>query len=122
MSTITVYAPTAARRAQQTAAGFTARSVRLTRRGRLTVFVTALLVAMVALVAIAGAVLATSQPGDQVPAQTVEVISGDTLWDIATSANPGGNVGATVHDIAELNALSETGSLRVGQLIAVPLY
>ncbi|MDQ3629085.1 MAG: LysM domain-containing protein [Actinomycetota bacterium] len=138
MSTITVYAPTVPRRgasrgarrapsraprhATGTAPGPAAGGIRLTRRGRLVVFVTALGVAMLALVVIAGAVIATSQAGDPVPAQSIEVTSGDTLWDIAARANPGGNVGATVHEIAELNGLSQTGALQVGQLIAVPLY
>lgn len=122
MSTITVYAPPAGRRAPRAASGPAARGVQLTRRGRLAVFVTSLLVALVSLVVIAGAVIATSQPGDPVPAQTVEVMPGDTLWDIAVTADPGGNIGAAVHDIAELNSLSETGSLQVGQQIAVPLY
>lgn len=119
MSTIAVYAPTAMRHAERVA---TPAAVKLTRRGRLMIFAAALLVAMVALVAIAGAVIATSGAGDPVPAQTVQVGSGDTLWDIAAAANPGGNVGTTVHDIAELNGLAETGALQVGQRVSVPLY
>jgi len=120
MSTITVYAPTATRRAPRPAP--TSTGTRLTRRGRLAVFLTALLLIMLALVAIAGAVTATSQAGDPTPARNVQVTSGDTLWDIAAAANSGGNVGATMHDIAELNGLSQTGALQVGQQIAVPLY
>lgn len=122
MSTITVYAPSATRPGLRVATGSTSASMRLTRRGRLAVFMVSLLVALLALVAIAGAVIATSQAGDPVPARSVEVASGDTLWDIAAAANPGGNVGATVHDIAELNGLSQTGALQVGQQLAVPLY
>ena len=96
--------------------------LRLTRRGRLVVFVTALLVTLSAmLLAVAPSVIATVTAGDPVPVSEVTVQPGDTLWDIASAANPSGDVTRTVDEIADLNALVD-GQLRVGQELAVPVY
>jgi LysM repeat protein len=94
----------------------------LTRRGRVALFVAALMVTFAALVlAVIPSVVATDTMGDPLPATTVTVQPGDTLWDLASAANPGGDVGATADDIAGLNALTD-GQLRVGQELAVPVY
>ena len=99
-----------------------AASLRLTRRGRLVVFVAALLVTLSAmLLAVVPSVIATVTAGDPVPVSEVTVQPGDTLWDIASAANPGGDVTQTVDEIAELNALSN-GQLRVGQELTIPAY
>ncbi len=99
-----------------------AASLRLTRRGRLVIFVAALLVTLSAmLLAVAPSVIATVTAGDPVPVSEVTVQPGDTLWDIASAANPGGDVAQTVDEIAELNALSN-GQLRVGQELTIPVY
>ena len=112
MSTITASAPLHG----------SAASLRLTRRGRLVVFVAALLVTLSAmLLAVVPSVIATVTAGDPVPVSEVTVQPGDTLWDIASTANPGGNVGTTADDISQLNALTD-GQLRVGQKLAVPVY
>ncbi len=95
--------------------------VRLTRRGRLIVLVALLVAVLAALVAWGPSVVATSEPGTPVPARTVVVQPGETLWDIATRANPSGNIGEQVHEIAELNGLPSTGELQIGQRIAVPI-
>lgn len=97
-------------------------SLRLTRRGRLVVFLGSLAISLGALVAWGPSVVATSEPGAPRQLRVVTVEPGDTLWDIATAANPGGNVGDTVHEIAELNALPSTGDLQIGQQLAVPRY
>ena len=99
-----------------------AATLRLTRRGRLVFFVAALLMTLsVMLLAVAPSVIATVTAGDPVPVSEVTVQPGDTLWDIASAANPGGDVAQTVDEIAELNALSD-GQLRVGQELTVPEY
>jgi len=112
MSTMTASAPFRGSGAQ----------LRLTRRGRLVLFVATLMVTLGTLVlAVIPSVVATDTMGDPLPATTVTVQPGDTLWDIASAANPGGNVGATADDISQLNALTD-GQLRVGQELAVPVY
>jgi len=115
MSTVTT-----ARDGSRTAGGGSA--ARLTRRGRIAVFVALFAVFLVALVAVSTTVAATFTSGDPVPVRTVVVQPGETLWVIASRANPTGNVGDTVHEIAELNALPTTGELQIGQQIAVPRY
>jgi LysM repeat protein len=112
MSTITAHA----------APSISRESLQLTRRGRVVVFVAALLVTLGALVlAVVPSVVATDAPGTPVQATEVTVQPGDTLWDIATAANPGGDIGETVDEIAKLNAITD-GQLRVGEQIAVPTY
>lgn len=101
--------------------GERAPTVRLTLRGRLVVFVGLMVTTFAALVAWGPSVIATSEPGTPVPARTVVVQPGETLWDIAAWADHTGNVGDLVHEIAELNALPSTGDLQIGQRIAVPL-
>lgn len=97
-------------------------SLRLTRRGRLVVFLGSLGITLTALFAWVPSVVATSEEGDPIPVRVVTVEPGDTLWDIASRANPGSNVGDTVQDIADLNALASTGDLQVGQQLSVPRY
>jgi len=97
-------------------------SLRLTRRGRFVVFVCSLAISLGALVAWGPSVVATSEKGEPVQVRVVTVEPGDTLWDIAVRANPESNVGDTVHEIAELNAMSSTGDLYVGQHLSVPRY
>ena len=118
MSTLTVDAALA-HRANGRAA--TAPQLRLTRRGRLLMFMLLLVAALAAAVALGPSVVATSEPGEPVPVRTVVVQPGETLWDIASRADPTGNVGNLVHRIAELNALPSTGDLQIGQEVAVPL-
>lgn len=105
-----------------TARATAAPSLRLTRRGRLVVFLGGLALALSAFIAWGPSVVATSEKGEPVPVRVVTVEPGDTLWDIAARANPGGNVGDTVDEIADLNALASTGDLAVGQHLSVPRY
>jgi len=94
---------------------------RLTRRGRLLLFALLLVAVLAAVIALGPAVVATSESGEPVPVQTVVVQPGETLWDIASRADPSGNVGDMVHRIARLNGLPSTGDLQIGQEIAVPI-
>ena len=95
--------------------------VRLTRRGRIAVLLAALLTMAVLVVALGSSTTATGEAGDPVPTQTVTVQPGDTLWKLATDANPNGDIRQTVDDIMRLNSLP-TAHLPMGSEIAVPIY
>lgn len=101
---------------------FAAPSLRLTRRGRLTVLLAALAAVIVLAVAFGPSVTASGERGD-VPATTVVTVQpGQTLWQIAGEANPGGDPRATVDDIIRMNSLSGAGTLQMGRELAVPVY
>ena len=95
-------------------------SVRLTRRGRLVVFLgTLMLVLLLGIVWGTGSV-ATERPGTPEPARVVMVAPGDTLYDLAAEATPeGGDVAAMVERIQRLNAL-DSGMLAAGQELRIP--
>jgi LysM repeat protein len=99
------------------------RHLRLTRRGRLTIFLANVAALVVLAVALGSTTVATDEPGAPVPATTVTVLPGQTLWDIAVAANPKGqDVRVTVDDIMRLNSLESAGDLQSGSRIAVPTY
>lgn len=96
-------------------------SVRLTRRGRVVVFLfAAALVAAVAVWLAAGS--AADREADGAPAvDVITVAPGDTLWDIASdsAADTGDDVSGAMERIQQLNTLD--GSLvYVGQQLRVP--
>jgi LysM repeat protein len=93
--------------------------VRLTRRGRLVVFLGALLVVLAVGVFWGAGSVATEQPGTPEPTTVVVVGEGETLWGIASEAATDGNTGAMVERIERLNHL-ESGMLTAGQKIRVP--
>ena len=95
----------------------TAGHVRLTRRGRLAVFVVGLLVAVAIAVAFAGGSVATSEKGE--PTDTIVVGTGVTLWDIASARAEGGDVRDMMSTIQQLNHL-DSGMLVAGQRLRVP--
>ena len=104
-----------------TAAPARARStVRLTRRGRLVVFVTALFVTLAVAVALAGGAVGTDSAGEQIPTEVVTVAPGDTLWGIASDIAVDGDVRDAMSQIERLNAL-DTSSLSAGQKLRVPV-
>lgn len=97
--------------------------LRLTRRGRLVVLAGAIAALVVLAVALGPTTVATDTSGTQVPASTVTVSPGETLWDLAVRANPPGqDVRVTVGDIMRLNSLTSAGELQAGGRIAVPIY
>jgi hypothetical protein len=98
------------------------RPVRLTRRGRLAMFISTLLMLGVLGVVLGSTTVATDAPGAPVPATMVTINPGQTLWDIAAQANPTGDIQVTVDDIMKLNSMSTGSSLHAGDTIAVPLY
>ena len=95
--------------------------LRLTRRGRVAVMLAALLTMAVLVVALGSSTTATGDAGDPAPTQTVTIEPGDTLWKLATDANPNGDLRQTVDDIMRLNSLP-TAHLPMGSEIAVPIY
>ncbi|WP_182113624.1 MULTISPECIES: LysM peptidoglycan-binding domain-containing protein [unclassified Actinotalea] len=92
--------------------------LRLTRRGRLTVW-------LVAAAAGAGVVLSAQAAGADSPAAAQPVVThvvapGETLWEIAGGvAAPGQDRRDVVADLVQLNALGGA-ELQVGQQILVP--
>ena len=101
-------------------AGRSRTGLRMTRRGRLVVFLR-FLAAVLALgvFALSGSATGSGERGEPVAVTMVQVESGDTLWSIATRAAPGEDPRDLIDEIEELNSLS--GSLPVGDRIAVPL-
>lgn len=95
-------------------------AVRLTRRGRLVVLAALVALVFVGLAGFGGESAATSEKGSPLETRTVEVRSGDTLWEIAAAVAEPGEVREMVYRIEELNALPGS-ALAVGQEIAVPV-
>ena len=96
-------------------------SLRLTRRGRVVVFLAALALVLVAAVFIGAASVAndSSKGGAATPTRVVMVDEGDTLWAIASEIADDGEVRAMIDTIKQLNAL-DSAALQVGQEIHVP--
>ena len=95
-------------------------TVRLTRRGRLVVFLTSLLVVLSAAFVLAGGAVGTGEAGQPAPTEIVQVAPGDTLWGIASEVATDGDVRSMMTEIERLNAL-ESASLAAGQKLRVPV-
>jgi nucleoid-associated protein YgaU len=101
--------------------------VRLTRRGRRVVagFVLGVIIVVVTVLwmSVAGSVQASSHagaPGSAYRGMTQVVVQpGQTLWSIATAAEPSGNLWAVVQQIINVNALNGA-EIQSGQLLWVP--
>ncbi|KQY59488.1 hypothetical protein ASD11_07965 [Aeromicrobium sp. Root495] len=96
--------------------------LRLTRRGRLAIVLAVLAAVAVLAVAFGPSTFAGRDAGQLPPVSTVTVQPGDTLWDIAVKANPGGEVRSTIDDILKLNSLSSVSDVDLGDKLAVPVY
>ncbi len=122
MSTITIHeVRLAPRPAARRPAAVSA--VRLTRRGRVTVLLLGLALALAVGVFLGAGSVATEHPGTPQPTRVVMVGSGDTLWDIAAdaaAATGSDDVRSMVTRITRLNAL-ESGMVLAGQRIKVPV-
>jgi hypothetical protein len=102
-------------------------AVRLTRRGRMVVAGFAILVVIAAAtllsMAAAGSVQASSHasaPGSAYRGMTQVVVQpGQTLWSIATAADPSANTWGVVQQIVSVNALS-SANVQSGELLWVP--
>jgi hypothetical protein len=99
--------------------GSPARPVRLTRRGRLVLLILVIAVAFTAFTLL-GSPAASTSAVHHAPARTVVVEPGETLWDIASTLEPGQDPRELIAEIVELNSLSDAGSIRVGQPLYVP--
>lgn len=95
--------------------------VRLTRRGRLVVFLFALAVVVTAAVWLASGSAATREEGAGGSIDVVTVAPGETLWQIASdvAAATGGDVRGAIADIQDLNTL-DGSTLYAGQQLRVP--
>jgi LysM repeat protein len=96
--------------------------LRLTRRGKTVVLGLAAAIIAVTAVLFGPSSNATGEAGVAYETTTLRVEPGQTLWQIAASANPNGDIRATVDEIVELNALPNASSLQMGSQIAVPIY
>ncbi len=102
-------------------AQFARPTVRLTRRGRLVVFLVSLLLVLgTAFILLSGTSVATGEAGTPEPTTIVMVGGGDTLWDIASGIAADGEIREMMTRIVELNALDST-MLLAGQRLRVPV-
>ena len=95
-------------------------TVRLTRRGRLAVFLTSLFLVLGVAFMLAGGAVGTGEAGQPAPTEIVQVAPGDTLWGIASDIATDGDVRSMMSEIERLNALESTG-LAAGQKLRVPV-
>ena len=95
-------------------------SVRLTRRGRLAVFVLALAFVLTAAIFLGTRSTATGESGPEVRTELVMVGEGETLWSIASEIAEDGEVRDMVDRIERLNALDDS-MLYAGQELHVPV-
>ena len=95
-------------------------SVRLTRRGRLVVFLAALALLLLAAVLLGSVAVGSETPGQAEPTEIVMVGTGDTLWGIAADINNDGDVRSTMGEIERLNAL-DSSVVSAGQKLRVPV-
>jgi hypothetical protein len=95
--------------------------LRLTRRGRLVVFIGALATIVLVGVFVGAGSVATRDPGAPVPTTTVVVGDGESLWSISSqvAAQTGGDLREVMFEIERLNALEST-YLYAGQRLRVP--
>ena len=98
----------------------TCSTVRLTRRGRVVVFLVALAVALGAAFLLAGGAVGTEEAGTPPATEVVQVAPGDTLWGIASEIAADGDVRAVMSEIEDLNAL-DSAALTAGQMIRIPV-
>lgn len=92
--------------------------LRLTRRGRVALFLLALALGLAGMLGNQAANAGTAAPG--VPVDTYTVRSGETLWDIASGiAGPGEDVRDVVDRLVALNDLPGA-ALGAGQQILLP--
>jgi hypothetical protein len=95
-------------------------SVRLTRRGRLVVFLAALALVLGAAFFFASGAAGTNEAGEPPATEIVQVGPGDTLWGIASEVAVDGDVRSAMREIERLNALESAG-LQAGQKLRVPV-
>lgn len=95
-------------------------TVRLTRRGRLVVFLTALTFVLLAGFFLGNGAFGTGEAGTPPATEVVMVGPGDTLWGIASDIATDGDVRGVMSEIERLNALDSV-ALSAGQKLRVPV-
>lgn len=95
-------------------------AVRLTRRGRVVVFLAALVMLLLAAVFLGSVAVGSETSGQAEPTEIVMVGTGDTLWGIASELDVEGDVRSTMREIERLNALDSV-ALSAGQKLRVPV-
>ena len=96
--------------------------LQLTRRGRIALLIVAIAAILLTGIALGDSTVATNQSGTPAATRTLTVKAGETLWQIAGSANPNGDIRQTVDEIMKLNSLPNAAGLQMGREIAVPVY
>ncbi|NDU76532.1 LysM peptidoglycan-binding domain-containing protein [Actinomadura sp. DSM 109109] len=100
--------------------------IRLTRRGRAVLIAFAATVTLILLWLTEGpgafAGSRESRGGPARPAETVVVDPGETLWDIASAADPGGDPRPEVQRIIDLNGLAGDPTVHPGQELRLPSH
>lgn len=118
MSAMTADLPLATRRPAARTRVAADAPLRLTRRGRVVVFVLALGLGLAGMLGNQAANAGT--PASAVPVETHTVRAGETLWDIAAGlAAPGQDVRDVVDGLVALNDMPGSG-LTAGQQILLP--
>lgn len=107
-----------ARPALTVAAAPATRLVRLTRRGRLVVFMAALL-GVLALAVVGSQIASAGEHPGVIRTHTVLVKPGDSLWNVAARVSGDGDVTAMEDQIMKLNGLS-SDSVQAGQVLRIP--
>ena len=95
-------------------------TVRLTQRGRLVIFLAALIFALVTALWLAGGAVGSDEAGAGPTTEVVMVGPGDTLWGIASEAATDGDVRAAMREIQRLNALDSV-ALSAAQKLRIPV-
>lgn len=95
-----------------------ARPVRLTRRGRLVVFLATLL-GLLALAVVGSQIASAGEHAGLVRTHLVLVKPGDSLWNVAARVAGDGDVTSMEDRIMKLNGLSSDG-VQAGQVLRVP--
>ena len=92
---------------------------RLTRRGRVVVFLAGLALLLGAALFFGAHSVATEEPGSPEPTRIIQVAPGDTLWSIAGDLAGDGEIRGMIQRIQRLNAL-DSGMVYAGQQLRVP--
>jgi hypothetical protein len=90
--------------------------IRLTRRGRIVIWVVLAVIALVGVVLLAPASQAAAPPG---PSRAVTVHAGDTMWSIASAGLPGVPPAVAIERVRAFNHLA-TNEVYVGEQILLP--
>lgn len=101
-----------------------AAGLRLTVRGRWVVgatFVVLMMIVAGSLGLVVTEAVGAVTADEPVRTKVVQVMPGETMWQIAEAAVPGADVRATVDRIVELNGLAGAGDLDAGDYLRVPV-